>query len=178
MSAGAVVIWAKGKKLVTLRGSPTINQVTCTATADNILRTVRYKEESLAIDGVKNDWGVPKTFSFRSKDSANPGEIKIEAEDSESGNHCANAGLMLFCEVKDENNQNVAGNPWHGFTSNSHQWREEGRSEICNNTGGIYNKNHQHIQTLKEAGAMNIWAKDKKSVTLIGSPLAGGGSSG
>ena len=176
MSAGAVVIWAKGKKLVTLKGSPKINQVTCSATADNILRTVRYKEESLDIDGDKNNWRDLKTFSFRSKDPANPGEIKIEAEDDNSGNHCANAGLMLFCEVKDESNQNVAGNPWHGFTSNSHQWREEGESAICNNTKGIYHQNQHHIKTLKEAGAMNIWAKDKKSVTLIGSPLARGSS--
>ena len=81
---------------------------------------------------------------------------------------------MLLCQVKDESNENVNGNPWHGFTSNIHQWREEGGSEICNNTQGIYPKNDQHIKTLREAGALNIWAVDKKSVTLIGSPIAGG----
>ena len=55
ISAGARIIWAKGKQSVTLKGSPKINQVTCTATADNILRTVQYKEESLAIDGDRNN---------------------------------------------------------------------------------------------------------------------------
>ena len=161
-------------KCIKCQGSLKVYNVTCTVTADNILRRVRYKEESLAIEGDKNDWGDPKTFSFRSEDSANPGEIKIEAEDTNSGNHCAHAGLMLLCEVKDERNENINGNPWHGFTSNSRQWREEGGSEICNNTRGIYPRNDHHIKTLREAGAMNIWAVDKKSVTMIGSPIAGG----
>ena len=107
--------------------------ITCTLTADNKVNGVYYNGTKLdPIQGDMSNWESEKKFSFNTPVKDEYGEIKVEVENYEDGNHCSSAGFIMLCEASDGQG------PWHNFKSDTEHWRAEDNSELCINGNSKY----------------------------------------
>ena len=114
--------------------------ITCTLTADNKVNGVYYKGFKLGlcpivqcpIQGDMSNWESEKKFSFNTPAKDEHGEIKVEVENYEDGDHCSSAGFIMLCEASDSQG------PWHNFKSDTEHWRAEDDSELCVNGNSKY----------------------------------------
>ena len=122
----------------------------------------------MTIKGDINNWPIEKNISFYSCDVTNPGKLKIEGVDYNSKDHCTWGGLLLHCTASDQTS------PWHGFKSDTIQWKDENGNEPCSNNGGMIHAGMpSFMKRLRQSGAKKIWANRQK-VILTGSPLPAG----
>ena len=149
--------------------------VQCVFTVDNVVKSVTYNDNPLAIIGNANNWRTKKEISFEScaEDISGvngvrltlPGKLTITGRDQNDSDHCKWGGLLLHCTAS----QNSS--PWHNFVSDATNWKDKNGNTPCQNdevfpqTGaGI-----PFIDFLNQKGAKKIWTKEK-TVTLMGSP--------
>jgi len=92
-------------------------KVTCQLTIDNVLDSVKYNGQDVAISGPKSNWNANKVVTF---DTVANGILEVAGHDSEGGNtgHCATAGFAIQCESEDSF--------WGAFNSGSNNIQAAG----------------------------------------------------